>query len=28
LVPLRGVGHLPHIEATEEFNRVVMEFLG
>ena len=27
LVPLRGVGHLPHIEATEEFNRVVMEFL-
>jgi 3-oxoadipate enol-lactonase len=28
LVLLRGVGHLPHIEATEEFNRIVMEFLG
>ncbi len=24
---LRGVGHLPHIEATDEFNRAVMEFL-
>ncbi|MEW6186527.1 MAG: alpha/beta hydrolase [Thermodesulfobacteriota bacterium] len=23
-----GVGHLPHIEATEQFNRVVIEFLG
>lgn len=28
LVLLRGVGHLPHIEATEEFNRLVIEFLG
>jgi pimeloyl-ACP methyl ester carboxylesterase len=24
---LRGVGHLPHIEATEEFNRAVIAFL-
>ncbi|MBM3127454.1 MAG: alpha/beta fold hydrolase [Chloroflexi bacterium] len=23
-----GVGHLPHIEATDEFNRAVMEFWG
>lgn len=27
LVTLRGVGHLPHIEATEEFNRAVIAFL-
>lgn len=28
LLTMRGVGHLPHIEATEVFNRAVMEFLG
>ncbi|MBI5301472.1 MAG: alpha/beta hydrolase [Chloroflexi bacterium] len=28
LVTLAGVGHLPRIEATQEFNRAVIEFLG
>lgn len=27
LVTLPGVGHLPHIEATEEFNQAVLKFL-
>lgn len=27
LVEYQGVGHLPHLERTEEFNRLVLEFL-
>jgi len=27
-LPLTNVGHLPHIEATEIFNRAIMEFIG